>query len=82
MLSKDKIKRINELSKKNKAGTITEEEAIERKKLHNEYIQSMRNSIGAQIEGIKVVDPEGEDLTPNKVKEIQKERGLHNRDNK
>lgn len=82
MLSKDKIKRINELSKKNKAGTITEEEAIERKKLHNEYIQSMRNSIGAQIEGIKVVDPEGEDLTPNKVKEIQKERGLHNRNNK
>lgn len=82
MLSKDKIKRINELSKKNKAGTITEVEAIERKKLHKEYIQSMRNSIGAQIEGIKVVDPEGEDLTPNKVKEIQKERGLHNRDNK
>ncbi|TLQ48874.1 DUF896 domain-containing protein [Ruoffia tabacinasalis] len=82
MLSKDKIKRINELSKKNKAGTITEEEAIERKKLHKEYIQSMRDSIGAQIEGIKVVDPEGEDLTPNKVKEIQKERGLHNRNNK
>lgn len=42
----------------------------------------MRDSIGAQIEGIKVVDPEGEDLTPNKVKEIQKERGLHNRNNK
>ena len=50
MLSKDKIKRINELPKKNKAGTITEEEAIERKKLHKEYIQSMRDSIGAQIE--------------------------------
>lgn len=81
MLSKEKIKRINELSKKNKAGIITEEEAIERKELHKEYIQSMRNSIGKQIEGIKVVDAEGEDVTPDKVKQIQKERGLHDRDN-
>lgn len=81
MLSREKIKRINELSKKNKAGTITEAEAIERKELHKEYIQSMRSSIGKQIEGIKVVDAEGEDVTPDKVKQIQKERGLHDRDN-
>ena len=30
-----------------------------------------------KIEGIKVVDPEGEDLTPNKVKEIQKETSTY-----
>ena len=82
MLSSDKIKRINELSKKNKAGTLTEEEAIERKILHQEYIQSMRQSIGNQVESIKIVDPEGNDVTTDKVKDIQKDRGLHDRDKK
>lgn len=80
MLSKDKIQRINELSKKRKAGTLSEEEAAERKSLHKEYIQSMRESIGGQIEGIKLVDTEGNDVTPDKVKDIQKDRGLHGRD--
>lgn len=80
MLSSDKIQRINALSKKNKAGTLTEEEAIERKNLHQEYIKSMRESIGNQVEGIKIVDPKGNDVTPERVKEIQKERGLHDRD--
>lgn len=80
MLSKEKIQRINELSKKRKAGTLTEEEATERQALHKEYIKSMRASLGGQIEGIKLVDSEGEDVTPDKVKDIQKERGLHGRD--
>ena len=60
---------------------MSEEEALERKNLHKEYIKSMRDSIGTQIEGIKVVDSEGGDVTPDKVKDIQKELGLHNRDN-
>ncbi|XJS11526.1 DUF896 domain-containing protein [Aerococcaceae bacterium WGS1372] len=80
MLSKEKIQRINELSKKHKAGILTETEAAERKALHQEYIKSMRESIGGQIEGIKLVDKEGNDITPDKVKEIQKDRGLHGRD--
>ncbi|MPM98412.1 hypothetical protein SDC9_145598 [bioreactor metagenome] len=31
------------------------------------------------IEGMKIVDPEGNDVTPDKLKEIQKEKGLHDR---
>ncbi|MEO2747927.1 DUF896 domain-containing protein, partial [Enterococcus faecium] len=30
-------------------------------------------------EGMKIVDPEGNDVTPEKLKEIQKKKGLHNR---
>ena len=32
------------------------------------------------IEGMKVVDPLGNDVTPEKLKAIQKEKGLHNRE--
>jgi uncharacterized protein YnzC (UPF0291/DUF896 family) len=31
------------------------------------------------IEGMKIVDPEGADVTPEKLKEIQKKKGLHGR---
>lgn len=80
MLSKEKLARINELSKKNKAGSITETEQIERKTLHQEYLASLRASMGKTIEGIKVVDKEGNDVTPEKIVEIQKDQGLHGRD--
>lgn len=80
MLDQNKIKRIKELSQKKKTGTLTEAEADERKQLHQEYIKSFRKSMSSQIEGIKVVDQKGEDITPERVKEIQKEKGLHDRD--
>ncbi len=31
------------------------------------------------IEGVKIVDEEGTDVTPDKLKDIQKEKGLHGR---
>ena len=31
------------------------------------------------IEGMKVVDPDGKDVTPEKLKKIQKKKGLHDR---
>ncbi len=31
------------------------------------------------IEGVKIVDEEGTDVTPEKLKEIQKNKGLHGR---
>ena len=79
MLSEDKIQRINELAKKKKAGTLTEAEAEERQALHQEYLQSFRGGMRNTIEGMKIVDAEGNDVTPDKVKQIQKEKGLHDR---
>ncbi|MGH2257778.1 DUF896 domain-containing protein, partial [Enterococcus faecalis] len=31
------------------------------------------------IDGMKVVDPEGTAVTPENLKKIQREKGLHNR---
>ena len=59
-----KIARINELAKKKKTEGLTPEEAVEQAKLREEYIAGYRRSVRHHIEGIKVVDEEGNDVTP------------------
>ncbi|MFD2728859.1 DUF896 family protein [Enterococcus camelliae] len=79
MLSKEKLARINELAKKKKTSTLTSLELKEQKLLHQEYLEAFRGGMRHHIEGMKVVDPEGNDVTPEKLKKIQKEKGLHGR---
>lgn len=79
MLSEDKIKRINELANKKKEQTLTEAEEQEQQVLRKEYLASFRTNMKHHIEGMKIVDPEGKDVTPKQLKEIQKEKGLHDR---
>ena len=74
MLSKEKIERINALSKKAKAGTLTEEEAKERTLLRKEYLESFRNSFRNTIENVQVFDANGNEVTPQKIKNIQKNK--------
>ncbi|PTY82411.1 DUF896 domain-containing protein, partial [Heyndrickxia sporothermodurans] len=71
MLSKDKIARINELSKKSKGKGLTNEEAKEQSRLRREYLESFRSSMKNTIETVRVIDPEGNDVTPQKVRNIQ-----------
>ncbi|WP_019242187.1 MULTISPECIES: DUF896 domain-containing protein [Bacillus] len=79
MLSKDKIARINELAKKSKTTGLTPAEAKEQSKLRSEYLQTFRKSMSDTIEHLKVIDPEGNDVTPDRVKRIQeqKRKNLH-----
>ncbi|KGR84841.1 DUF896 domain-containing protein [Lysinibacillus odysseyi] len=77
MLSKDKMDRINELSKKKKAGTLTEAEAKEQTQLRKEYLDTFRSTMRDTIENVKVIDPEGNDVTPEKVKEAKKNKFLN-----
>ena len=63
-----KIERINELAKKKKTEGLTAEEKVEQAKLREEY-----------IEGIKIVDEDGNDVTPEKLRQVQREKGLHGR---
>ncbi|MHC5247854.1 DUF896 family protein [Enterococcus sp. LJL90] len=79
MLSEEKINRINELARKKKAEGLNEAESKEQKFLREEYLKAFRSGMKHHIEGMKVVDPEGTDVTPEKLKQIQKEKGLHNR---
>lgn len=77
MLSKEKIKRINELSAKSKAGKLTEAEAKERTALRQEYLDTFRASMRDTIENVKIVDAEGNDVTPEKVRQAKKNKFLN-----
>ncbi|OIJ13074.1 hypothetical protein BKP37_11205 [Anaerobacillus alkalilacustris] len=72
MLSKEKLQRINELSKKAKSGGLTPEETKEQQKLRQEYIQTFRSSFKNHLHSIKVVDEKGQDVTPQKLKASKK----------
>ena len=58
-MEKAKLDRINELAKKKKEGTLTEEEAAERKALHEEYILEFRRSFGAILDNTVIEYPDG-----------------------
>ena len=79
MLSEEKLNRINELAKKKKEGKLTATEEKEQQLLRQEYLEAFRGGMRNHIEGLKIVDEEGNDVTPDKLKAIQKEKGLHNR---
>lgn len=72
MLDENKMKRINELAQKKKTTGLTEEEGKEQTLLRKEYLQSFRQSFKKTIENTTVIDPEGNDVTPDKVKDIQR----------
>ncbi|MBF0993407.1 MAG: DUF896 family protein [Granulicatella sp.] len=79
MLEPKKIERINELARKKKIVGLTQVEQDEQLLLRQEYLESFRGGMRNHIEGLKVVDEEGNDVTPEKLKQIQREKGLHNR---
>lgn len=68
---KDLIPRINELAKKSKTEGLTEEEKQEQKELRDKYIAAFRGNLDNTLMGVKVVDPEGNDITPQRLKEKQ-----------
>lgn len=71
MLYEDKIKKINFLAKKSKNEGLSKSEKEEQHKLRQEYLQNIRKSFTNQFETMTVVDPEGTDVTPQKVKDLQ-----------
>lgn len=79
MLDPKKIERINELARKKTTVGLTQAEQDEQLLLRQEYLEAFRGGMRNHIEGLKVVDEEGNDVTPEKLKQIQREKGLHNR---
>lgn len=68
--------RINQLAAKDKKEGLTEEEKVERDQLRKEFIANFRKAFSSQIEMLKIVDEQGNDVTPEKVKQIQRQKGL------
>ncbi|MBM7552644.1 DUF896 domain-containing protein [Thalassobacillus pellis] len=77
MLSKEKISRINELANKSKKQDLTESEKKEQKQLRQEYLKNVRKSFKNQLKGMTVIDPKGNDVTPDKLKRMQKNEKKH-----
>lgn len=74
MISKEKLTRINELSKKAKTEALTKEETMEQQKLREEYIKNFRKQMEDTLHSVKVIDPKGNDVTPGKLRESKKQR--------
>ena len=58
-MTQEKIDRINELARKQKAEGLTEEEKQEQYVLRREYIESFKASLTAQLENTYIVEPDG-----------------------
>ena len=59
MTMEERIARINELAHKAKAEGLTDEELKERDKLRREYIDSVKGNLAAQLDSMKVQQPDG-----------------------
>ncbi|MFC0188795.1 DUF896 domain-containing protein [Fictibacillus aquaticus] len=76
MLPKSKIDRINALAKKAKKDGLTIEESNEQKALRKEYLQTFRQSFTSDLHSLKFVDPNGDDVTPEKLKQSKNQSGM------
>ncbi|AUZ26590.1 hypothetical protein C1T28_08555 [Bacillus subtilis] len=77
MISNAKIARINELATKAKAGVITDEEKAEQQQLRQEYLKGFRSSMKNTLKSVKIIDPEGNDVTPEKLKREKRNNKLN-----
>ncbi|GEK58564.1 DUF896 family protein [Marinococcus halophilus] len=65
------LPRINELARKKVNQGLTAREQQEQKLLREEYLQMIRGSMEATLLTTTVQDPEGNDVTPEKLKNVQ-----------
>ncbi|MEQ2526583.1 DUF896 domain-containing protein [Robertmurraya yapensis] len=77
MLSKEKMARINELANKAKQTRLTDEEAKEQTSLRKEYLETFRSSMLTTLKGVTIMDPDGNDVTPDKLKQYQNKNKLN-----
>ncbi|KAF6558327.1 DUF896 domain-containing protein [Paenibacillus sp. EKM202P] len=65
------LERINQLAKKAKEVGLTEIEKTEQMDLRKEYLQIFRGSIKSILLNATIYDPNGDDVTPEKLRKEQ-----------
>ena len=76
LISKELLARINELAHKAKAEGLTELEEAERQELRQKYLKEFHAGFRRQVEMLQVYDKDGKEVTPEKVRQVQRDRGL------
>ncbi|KAA0965962.1 DUF896 domain-containing protein [Sporosarcina sp. ANT_H38] len=66
------LDRINELAKKQRQEGLTNAEMVEQTVLQQDYLREIRGQVLNTVSGITVLDPLGNDVTPDKVQEERK----------
>lgn len=64
--------RINELAKKQREEGLTNAERVEQQVLREDYLREIRGQVLNTISGLTVLDPLGNDVTPDKLRIEQK----------
>ena len=65
------LDRINELARTAKTRVLTAEELAERDILRQSYIQAVTGQLKAHLASVTVIDPDGRDVTPSKLRDAQ-----------
>ncbi|MDU7036727.1 MAG: DUF896 domain-containing protein [Staphylococcus simulans] len=69
------LDRINELANKEKEMVVSTSDKQEQHELRQEYLKMIRGQVVSTFSTLKVVDPLGEDVTPDKIYELREEMG-------
>lgn len=64
------LDRINELAKIQREVGLTEEQKVEQKELRQAYLSQIRGQVLNSFTGLTVIDPLGNDVTPEKVRNL------------
>lgn len=68
------LDRINALAKKQRSEGLTLREMKEQQDLRKEYLQIIKGQVFTTISGLTILDAEGTDVTPEKLKKEQKQQ--------
>ncbi len=73
------LTRINELAKIAKETGLTQAQEVERQVLREDYLREIRGQVESSVTGLTIIDPLGNDVTPDKVKKQNLETNLMER---
>jgi uncharacterized protein YnzC (UPF0291/DUF896 family) len=74
-MNKEKINRINELSKKSRSCPLSAGELCEQKALRDEYRRNFIGNLTDQLENITLVKPDGEKIPVKDLKKDDEKKG-------
>lgn len=65
------LDRINKLAKKQREAGLTNAEKVEQQVLREDYLRQIRGQVLDTFSGLTVIDPLGNDVTPDKLRKEQ-----------